>query len=70
MIFVKLFEVSLFLWDFGIRKNYCFSHELLNPSSREFTGTIPERGYGETVGDINNYKREAFIGTDVTHTSS
>jgi hypothetical protein len=31
---------------------------------------VPERGYGATVGDINIYKREAFIETDVTQTSS
>jgi hypothetical protein len=31
---------------------------------------IPERGYGEIVGDINIYKWEAFIETDVSHNSS
>jgi hypothetical protein len=31
---------------------------------------ILERGYGETVGDINIYKREALTEIDVTHNSS
>jgi len=31
---------------------------------------ILERGYGEIVGDINIYKGEAFIETDVTHNLS
>jgi hypothetical protein len=31
---------------------------------------IPERGYGESVGDVNIYKREAFIEADVTYNTS